>query len=89
MMVVTKLKMVFQKMKPYIVVYRNYKPFDNEKFWSDIQSIFNKNATIKRKYDRANEASFGMKDLRKAIMKRSSLRKKYLKTKSVTDRKKS
>ena len=28
-----------------------------------------------------------MKDLRKAIMKGSSLRKKFLKTKSVTDRK--
>ena len=38
MIVVTELKMGFQKLKPRILAYRNYKHFDNEKFRSDIQS---------------------------------------------------
>ena len=38
MMVITELKMGFQKQKPHIVVYRDYKHFNNEKFRSDIQS---------------------------------------------------
>ena len=38
MMVVTELKMGFQKLKPHIVAYRDYKHFDNEKFRSDIES---------------------------------------------------
>ena len=38
MMVVTELKMEFQKLKP-IVAYRDYKLFDNAKFLSDIQSF--------------------------------------------------
>ena len=32
MMVVTELKLGFQKLKPHIVAYRDYKHFDNEKF---------------------------------------------------------
>ena len=89
MMVVTELKMGFQKLKPHIVAYRDYKHFDNEKFRSDIENcapeknlkcfketvfcIFNKHAPIKRKYVRANEAPFMTKELHKAIMKRSRL----------------
>ena len=34
-MVVTELKMGFQKLKPHIVAYRDYKHFHNEKFRSD------------------------------------------------------
>ena len=49
--------------------------------------IFNKHAPIKRKYIRANEAPFMTKDLHKAIMKRSKLRNKFLKSKSLSDRK--
>ena len=95
MMIVTKLKIGFQKLKPQIVVYRDYKHFDNENFWLDIQScasennmkcfketvfcIFNKHAPTKRKYVRANEAPFTTKELHKTIMKRSSLRNKLLK----------
>ena len=37
-MVVAELKMRFQKLKPHIVGYRDYKHFDNEKFRSDIQN---------------------------------------------------
>ena len=103
MMVVTELKMGFQKLKPHIVAYRDYQHFDNEKFRSDIENcaseknlkcfkenvfcIFNKHALIKRKYVRSNEAPFMIKELHKAIMKRSRLRNKFLKTKSITDRK--
>ena len=103
MMVVTELKMGFQKLKPHIVSYRDYKHFDNEKFPSDIENcaseknlkcfketvfcIFNKHAPIKRKYVSANETPFMTKELHKAIMKRSRLRNKFLKTKSITDRK--
>ena len=102
MMVVTELKMGFQKLKPHTVAYRD-KHFDNEKFRSDIENcaseknlkclketvfcIFNKHAPIKRKYVRANEAPFMTKELHKAVMKRSKLRNKFLKTKSITDRK--
>ena len=39
MMVVKELKMGFQKLKPHIVAYRDYKHFDNEKFQSDIQNF--------------------------------------------------
>ena len=38
MIVVTQLKIRFQKLKPHIVVYRDSKHFDNEKFRSDIRS---------------------------------------------------
>ena len=57
------------KRKPHIVAHRDYKHFDNEKFWSDIQScaseknhemlkknvfcIFNENVPIKSKHARA------------------------------------
>ena len=74
MMFVTELKMEFQKRKPDIVAYRDYKLFDNTKFRSDIQSfaskkslrcfketafcIFKKHAPIKRKHIRANVAPF-------------------------------
>ena len=65
MVVVTELKMGFQKLKPQMV-YRNYKYFNNEKVRSNIQNwvlekdlkyfketvfcIFNKHAPIKRTY---------------------------------------
>ena len=93
MMVLTELKMGFQKLKPHIVAYRDYN-FDNEKIWSDVQRCgseknlkcfketllckFNKDAPIKRKYVHANEAPFMTKELHKAIMKRSRLRNKKL-----------
>ena len=38
MMVVTELKMGFQKLKPHIVACRDYKHFDNKKFRSGIQN---------------------------------------------------
>ena len=46
-----------------------------------------KHAPIKRKYIRANEVPFMVKDLHKAIMKRSKLRNKFLKSRNLSDRK--
>ena len=72
--------MGFQKLKPHIVTYRNYKNFNNDRFQEDIKtcgfdtkdtnsfkgiilSIFNKYASIKKKYIRANEAPFMTKKI--------------------------
>ena len=60
---------------------------DIKSFKETILSVFNKYAPIKKKYIRANEAPFMTKNLHKEIMKRSRLRNKYLKSKSLTDRK--
>ena len=60
---------------------------DLEGFKNTIFCIFNKHAPIKRKYVRANEAPFMTKGLHKAIMKRSKLRNKFLKSKALSDRK--
>ena len=49
--------------------------------------FFNKYASIKKKYIQADEAPFMTKNLHKETMKRSRLRNKYLKSKSLTDRK--
>ena len=100
----TEFKMGFQKLKPQVITYRNYKNFNNDRFQADIKtggfdtkdinsfketilSVFSKYAPIKKKYIRANEAPFMTKNLHKEIMKRSRLRNKYLKSKSLTDRK--
>ena len=92
--------MGFQKLKPKIIVYRDYKNFDNAKFRYDIvtatsnvndfgmykSTIFNIFSIIK-KYIRANEAPFMSKELHKAIMKRSRLRNKFLKHRTDTNKK--
>ena len=48
---------------------------------------FNKHASIKKKYIRANHANFVTKALRKAIMLRSRLRNISLKEKSLESKK--
>ena len=69
-------------------IFPHFKAKDfNKCFKESFYCIFNKHAPIKRRYIRANEAPFMTKELHKAIMKRSRLRKKFLKTKSITDRK--
>ena len=65
----------------------NLNTTDPEGFMKTVFHIFNKHAPIKRKYIRANEAPFMTKDLHKAIMKRSKLRKKFLKSRNLSDRK--
>ena len=75
--------MGFQKLKPKIIAYRNYKSFDNAQK-STIFNIFNHHVLIKKKNFRSNEASFTSKELRKAIMKRSRLRNIFLKLNKST-----
>ena len=57
----------------------NFDYTDLRTFKEAVFNIFNKNALIKKKYVRANEAPFMTKELYKAIMKRSRLRNKFLK----------
>ena len=59
---------------------------DINSFKEIILLVFNKYAPIKKKYIRANEAPFMIKNLHKEIMKRSRLRNN-LKPKSLTHRK--
>ena len=65
----------------------NLNTTDPEGFMKTVFHIFNKHAPIKRKYIRANEAPFMTRDLHKAIMKRSKLRNKFLKSRSLSERK--
>ena len=59
---------------------------DLKTFKETVFCIFNKLASMKRKYVRANEAPFMTKELHKAIMKRSRLRNKFLKNKNEINR---
>ena len=44
MLTVTEFKMGFQKLKPEVITYRNYKKIDNDKFQADIKTCgFDKN----------------------------------------------
>ena len=92
--------MGFQKFMPQVIFYRIYKIFGNGKFQVNRKICrFDKNdinnfkgqsfqyAPIIKKYIQANEAPFMTKNLHKEIMKRSRLRSKNLKFKSLTDRK--
>ena len=51
-------------------------------FHNELLSVLNKHAPIKYKYIRANNSSYMTKSLRKEIMLRSRLSKKFLKTKT-------
>ena len=65
----------------------NLNATDLEGFMKTVFCIFIKHAPIKRKYFRVIEALFMAKDLLKAIMKRSKLRSKFLKSRKLSDRK--
>ena len=100
LLTVTEFKMGLQKLKPRVIVYRDYKNFDNAKFRYDIvtatsnvndfgmykSTIFNIFSIIK-KYIRANEAPFMSKELHTAVMKRSRLRNKFPKQRTDTTKK--
>ena len=98
-MTITMFKSKFQKAKPNIITYRDYKNFDRDLFRKQLSerfsvhdeiqykcfdeiyiNILDRHAPIKTKYVRANDGSFMNKTLKKAIMKRANLRKKYLKS---------
>ena len=56
-----------------------------ESFETTFIEVLNKHAPLKKKLLRANHAPYITKTLRKAIMRRSQLETKYLKTKTQTD----
>ena len=105
-LVVTVLK-TYQKQRPKIIYYRNYKNFENGNFrqglkkellkfnvtnaplsnFNDIVlSVLDKHAPKKMKYIGSNNCNFMTKELRKAIMNRSKLRNKFLKTRNKESR---
>ena len=51
-----------------------------------LQRVLDKHAPLKKIYIRANQQNFMDKELNQAIMVRSKLRNKYLKSKSETDK---
>ena len=51
-----------------------------------LQRVLDKHAPLKKRYVRANQQHFMDKELNQAIMVRSKLRNKYLKSKSETDK---
>ena len=104
LLIVTEFKVGFQKLKPKVIAYRDYKNFNNAKFRygivtapsnvdnfgmyeSTIFNIFNRHVLIKKKYIRANEASFMSKELHKAFVKRLRLRNIFLKYRTDTNKK--
>ena len=86
------LKTTFTKMPPNKLQYRNYKKFEVHSFLQDVEQLLekitftewekdfvktlNKHAPLKTKVIRENHKSFITKNLRKAIMKRSALKKR-------------
>ena len=70
-----------------ILVKMNLNTTDLKRLMRSVFHICNKHVPIKRKYIHANEAPFTTKDLHKAIMKRSKLRNKFLKSRNLSDRK--
>ena len=99
-MVVTVLKTTFQKSKPREIIYRDYSKFrenlresfignntfDYNKFEEIFLRVLNAHAPVKKKVVRANNMPYMTKTLRKAIMRRSALEKKYFKSKSLGDK---
>ena len=95
LLAVTEFKVGFQKLKPKVTAYHDYKNFDNTKLRTDIVTATSNvdnfsmyKSTIFnifychvpiKKYIRADEAPFMSKELHKAIMKRSRLRNIFLK----------
>ena len=55
-------------------------------FNDTVLSVFDKHAPKKMKYIRSNNCNFMTKELRKAIMNRSKLRNKFLKTRNEKSR---
>ena len=109
-MTLTVLKSSFAKQKPRVLIYCNYKFFNNTLFRdqvlnkltnSNLQtsdkdlkhfketclSVVNTIAPLKSRFIRANQASFINKEIQRAVMIRSKLRKKILKSRSKSDKK--
>ena len=81
--------------EPKILVYRNFKSFNNEYFEEELSSkldvnnfvnVFNKQAPKKTKFFWGNHKPHVFKTLRLAIMKRSRLKNKANKTQLPSDK---
>ena len=59
-----------------------------ETFEEEFLKVLNNHAPLKKKFIRANHASYMTKNLRKAIMKRSQLENKYISNSTVENRNK-
>ena len=58
---------------------------NDESFETTFIEVMNRHAPLRKKFLRANHAPYITKTLRKAIMRRSQLETKYLKTKTQTN----
>ena len=108
-MTLTVLKSSFAKQKSRVLIYCNYKFFNNTLFRdqvlnklrnSNLQisdkdlkhfketclSVVNTIAPLKRRFIRVNQAPFTNKEIERAVMVRSKLRKKFLKSRSKSDK---
>ena len=70
----------------FAITLKNFERADFKTFKENVLCIFNKHAPMKIKCFQVNEAPFMTKELQKAIMKRSRLRKKFLKNKNKVNR---
>lgn len=101
-MIVTESKIGFEKLKPHIVAYCDCKHFDNETFLSGTQNCASEKhlksfklffsfltgiLLLKESVSVQMRLPSLKKELHEAIMKRSRLENKFLKTKLITDRK--
>ena len=107
-MVVTVMKAYFQKQKPKVVTYRDYKNFSENDYRQKItyelallscandipfdvfmnicKATLDKFVPLKQKYVRSNHSPFLNKEILKAIMNRTRLRRKFLRSRSTEDR---
>ena len=97
---VTVLKAFFQKQKPKVIKYRNYKKFYNkndllnellsknvqhlDSFKATAQYIFDRHAPLREKHIRCNQAAFVNKNLRKAIITSSRLLNKFRQDRTIS-----
>ena len=107
-MVVTVMKAYFQKQKPTVVTYRDYKNFPENDYRQKItyelsllgyandipfgvfmnicKATLDKVAPLEQKYVRSNHSPFLNKEILKAIMNRTRLRNKFLRSRSTEDK---
>ena len=108
-MIVTVLKIYFQKREAKLINCKNYRNFSNEEFRKQVlkdilkttqngdidyyesflsicQRAHDSRAPKKQKYVRSNHSPFINKTILKAIMDRSRMRNKFLKTRSNEDK---
>ena len=76
--------MIIDKESPRIVTYANNIPFDV--FMNICKATLDKVAPLKQKYVRSNHSPFLNKEILKAVMNRTRLKNKFLRSRSTEDR---